>query len=251
MPFNNQMRRLWKEAGYRTDMGSAAAATPPPADFVRLYHLTSATHALSNIVHGRLKVARFLDLNDPFELLSINVMDKQVRAMVRENRSVMSAHTGLICFSEDWTSPVMWSHYADRHRGICLGFDVLRSSVKEVSYNATRILLELEKDADPLSLPPHLQDALLVTKCAEWSYERERRLLAPLNSEEVFEVGPLYFRRFDASLRLAEVILGPNCAESVEEVRRVVQTNSQGAITFKARPAWQHFKVVPLESTVP
>lgn len=248
MPFDDAKRTLWAKAGYRTDMGSAAADLPPPHEFIRLYHLTSAAHALSDICYGRVKVARISDLNDPFELLSLSLMDPSLRKAVRAFKAVEDSQSGLVCFSEDWTSPVMWSHYAEKHRGICLGFDVLRSVVREVHYNDKRLRTELEKDANPQSLPPDLQDALLDTKCREWEYEKERRILVPLT--DAVALGSLHFRPFDETLQLAEVILGPSCSESLEDLRRVVKQHWPKARTYKARLAWQHFKVVPLESSV-
>lgn len=36
----------------------------------------------------------------------------------RERKSV-----GICCFSEDWSSPAMWAHYASEHRGFCIEFE--------------------------------------------------------------------------------------------------------------------------------
>ena len=63
--------------------------------------------------------------------------------------------------------------------------------------------------------------------------------------------GGFNFRPFDASVRLAEVILGPNCGESEDDVRDLVAGHDPGAVVFRARLAWKHFKVVPFESSVP
>ena len=30
---------------------------------------------------------------------------------------------GVLCLAEDWNCPLMWSHYADRHRGLCIEYD--------------------------------------------------------------------------------------------------------------------------------
>lgn len=69
IPTNEIRRREWIAAGYKSDMGSAIASCPPPdSSTIRLYNLTSVKHALSNIENRRLKVSRFADLNDPFEL---------------------------------------------------------------------------------------------------------------------------------------------------------------------------------------
>jgi hypothetical protein len=248
MPFDNLKRELWAKAGYATNLGSAAADLPPSPEFIRLYHLTTATHALNNISFARLKVARYSDLNDPFELLSLSLMDPAVRKTVQTFKALQDSQSGLVCFSEDWTSPVMWSHYAEKHRGICLGFDVLRTAALEVHYNDKRLRTELEKDANPENLPIDLQEKLRQTKCDEWSYEKERRIVVPLTT--AVQVGTLHFLPFSNSLQLAEVILGPSCTELLEDVRQVVRKHCPKARVFKARLAWKHFKVVPQESSV-
>jgi hypothetical protein len=249
VPYDDAYRRFWKEAGYRTTMGSAATGLPPPKHKIRLYHLTAKDHALQNIRRRRIKLARFSDLNDPFELMSLNLRERKVRNVVREFKLTMDSHTGLLCFSEDWTSPVMWSHYAMKHRGVCLGVDVTRTSVQKVIYKDDRILAELDKTGDPVSLSQKLQESLLCTKCGEWKYEQERRRIVPL--EQATGDGGLHFVSFSEDLELAEVILGPNCDASLEEVRELTAAYCPTARVFAARMAWKYFKVVPTESSVP
>lgn len=230
-------------------MGSAATGVPPPNTRIRLYHLTSSSHALSNIENGRMKLARLTDVNDPFELMALNFREARVRQLVGEFRTTFNSQTGLLCFSEDWTSPVMWSHYAMRHRGICLGFDIPRSEVQKVEYRDKRILSSLGDAGDPLDLSPELQTLLMCTKCHEWSYEQERRRFVDL--AVATQEADLHFVPFDDLLRLAEVILGPNCEEPLHSVRHLCSVRYPLARVFSARLAWKHFKVVPKESSVP
>jgi hypothetical protein len=249
MPYDILKIDAWLAAGYRFDLSSAAADHPPPAEYIRLYYLTRSAHALSNITFGRIKVARFRDLNDPFELLAVRLMGRKLRSAVHEFKSTEDAQTGLICLSEDWGSPVMWSHYGEKHRGICLGFDVLRSEVRAVLYDDKRVRTALAADADPTNLPEELQEVLRRTKCHEWKYEKEQRMFIPLSTTT--EVGGLRFRAFDHKFQLAEVIIGPSCAESLDAVRRIVHLHWPTARTYRARLAWKTFKVVPQESSVP
>lgn len=71
----------WTNAGYPSDMASAKFL-PPPSDssLIRAYHLTSSDYAISAISLRRLKVARFDDANDPFEL---NPLDTRVQSIRR------------------------------------------------------------------------------------------------------------------------------------------------------------------------
>jgi hypothetical protein len=82
---------------------------------------------LAAISLQRLKVARIDDVNDPFELQAMNCMRKDVRKAIADFRASQNEKIGLLCFSQAWKNPVLWSHYADRHRGICLGFDIDRT----------------------------------------------------------------------------------------------------------------------------
>ena len=46
---------------------------------------------------------------------------------------------GLVWFSANWNNPVQWSHYADHHRDLCLGFKVTAQAHK-VAYVSERLL---------------------------------------------------------------------------------------------------------------
>src|SRR5262249_51887513 len=98
---SNTFRKLWKAGGYPNN-SSSGVLPPPPNDCKRLYHLTSVEHALSNIVRHRLKIARFSALNDPFELLAHDSIDKDVRKLLIQHKNELEAKSGLLCFSADW-----------------------------------------------------------------------------------------------------------------------------------------------------
>lgn len=249
MPAHKEYRKEWVAAGYRSTMASAIAARPPrDKNQIRVYHLTPVDHAMSNLALGRLKVARFSDLNDPFELIAVSFKERSVRKMARDFKSVYDAHTGLLCFSEDWAEPVLWSHYAARHRGMCLGFNVPRKLLQKVRYKAERLLAKLDENDNPMALPTDLQEQLLCTKYGGWKYEQEYRRFVSL-SDAIAE-GPLHFVRFGKELELAEVVVGSECDLTVAEVRRLVDSLYPGAVTFKARPAFKFFKILPSEKDI-
>ncbi|MCH9051058.1 MAG: DUF2971 domain-containing protein, partial [Proteobacteria bacterium] len=192
---NDALRAEWENAGYEKYMGSAAVVPPPPKNFIRVYHLSPEEFAISNVKLGRMKVARFLDLNAPFELMALNFRERRMRKVVRDFKSVYDSHTGLFCFSADWTDPVLWSHYGDKHRGICLGFNLMRDCAQEVQYEDERILANLGEEGDPLILNKELQDLLLRTKYRHWQYEKELRVFVPL--EGAITEGSMHFCPFD------------------------------------------------------
>jgi hypothetical protein len=243
-----EFRALWNAAGYGTKMGSSEVVPPPSHEFIRVYHLTSAEFAVSDLALGRLKVARFSDLNDPYELLSLNSRIKSIRDLGKRFKEDFDRENGLLCFSGDWTSPALWSHYGSRLTGVCLGFNLLRERCRVVNYEKARILADLA-DEDPSGFSAETREQLMCTKYQHWEYEQERRIFVPLTS--TVKEGRHHFYPFDDSLALSEVILGPECVLTLEAIRDLVEAKYHQAVTFSSRLAWGSFNVVPKESTVP
>jgi hypothetical protein len=71
-----------------------------------------------------LKLSRIYDLNDPFELTPFDLTDAGIREAFLKTRDEVGEERGLLCFSSGWSDPVIWAHYSDRHRGLCLGFEI-------------------------------------------------------------------------------------------------------------------------------
>jgi len=104
----------WRDAGYPKGMGSAKFLPPPDRNFLRAYHLTSAEHGISSISLRRLKFARFSEANDPFELMALNSHKREIRQLLRRFKASQNSKMGLLCFSKNWTDPLLWSHYATK-----------------------------------------------------------------------------------------------------------------------------------------
>jgi hypothetical protein len=247
MPANEHLRKEWGSAGYSTGVGSAIVIPPPPKGFVPAYHFVSAEYGISNIVFGRLKVARFSDLNDPFELFAHSDIDINVRRLIAEHKSKLDATQGLLCFSADWVDPVLWTHYAVRHRGICLGFEIDEKLVKRVSYEKERMTGLIQSTS--ATIDKNLSDLLLATKFKSWEYERELRVLVDLAKAE--QEGDLFFYKFGSQVRLTLVVLGSLCGLSVEAVRTFTKKHHPDAVAIQARLANKSFNVVPKERTIP
>lgn len=176
---------------------------------MRVYHFLNREYGLDDIAKRRLKIATLNDLNDPFELLAAGSTDAQVRAAFRRFKDEWAKMRGLLCFSRNWKNPVQWSHYADRHRGLCLGFDVPDASVTSVQYCRRRIEPPLERlvrgaEGGPPALAAMKE--LLTTKYSHWRYEREVRGFTTLDERDAYS--GLYFIPFSNLLILREVIVG-------------------------------------------
>lgn len=201
---------------------------------MRAYYFTNAVHGLAALHDQRLKVARIHELNDPFEFLGVELSDPEFRQALTSTKRQLSDRNGLLCFSKSWRHPMLWAHYADKHRGICLGFDVNENKLEHVSYVNSRF----QKPVNPNNKA--FVGKLLYTKFAHWSYEDEYRFYISLTDQE----NGLYFVPFSDELMLKQVIVGSESAVTRAEVSMALGTLANEVEQFKARPAFKSFKIV-------
>ena len=209
---------------------------------MRVNYLTGSQYALSNIALRRIKISRFSDLNDPFELLAVDLSDRQQRAAFRETKEQLNKDRGLICFSKSWSNPLLWGHYAERHTGICLGFDVPDKLLAEVIYAENPMKISVDPKTNRPRLTERVMNRLLRTKFADWRYEDEVRLFVGLDHDTV-ESG-CYFYSFSDDLVLREVILGPRCEIPIVGVRELVAAFNKPVQVTKSRIAFSSFRVI-------
>jgi hypothetical protein len=170
---------------------------------MELYHFINERYGLECIEKQRLKASSLDNLNDPFELFAIDLSSSsEFRDALKAYKLYLADKYCLLCFSKTWRSPVLWSHYADRHKGMALVFDVEDAQVDHVKYRKERIKInEARVDNEDTT------KRLLTTKYVEWSYEQEARVFKPV--ADVIQEGSLLFAPFGSGLALKSVILGP------------------------------------------
>lgn len=146
---------------------------------MRVYKFLDAHFGLKSLYEKRLKISRLDELNDPFEFLPFELRNQKQRWAARATAQELGEKHGILCFSSCWTDPVIWAHYSDKHKGLCLGFEIPGDSqiTRAVEYVSERL---------PFPDPPTLADsyAMLFTKFKHWAYEQEIRVWVQLNDKE-------------------------------------------------------------------
>jgi hypothetical protein len=208
--------------------------------YKRLYYYTGKHWGLKVLWEKRLKLSRYADVNDPFELLPYDRTRKRSREFWdKQVARLLSSRYGFVCLSEDWRTTLMWSHYGEKHTGICLGFDVLKDIAEQISY--TDYLL-----ADPVDYKKELRGVsmqvlqrALSYKFSGWSYEREWRVRVRLGTA----IDGIYYKGFGDDVMLREVIIGPRCTLSVQDAVDAVRGHPLAVEVFTARAAFGTFEV--------
>ena len=84
---------------------------------------------------------------------------------------------GVLSFSKVRDDILMWAHYADKHKGLCLEFDgsancIFFGEAQPVEYrNYTPLPLD--------EAPVKQMERVILTKAKHWRYEREYRIVRP------------------------------------------------------------------------
>ena len=114
------------------------------------------------------------ELRDFFQVTARELPDVVRNAIVRE--------TTLCCFAATGTDPLLWSHYADGHRGICLKFSAGPNSIlglaEKVVYSAEPPLFVLPDSLmDDDTIQSEVGRQIVFTKSHRWGYENEWRIV--------------------------------------------------------------------------
>jgi Protein of unknown function (DUF2971) len=98
----------------------------------------------------------------------------------REDTSEKFSKLAMVCFSKKNDDILMWSHYADEHKGFCLIFDRARleaschAPLYDMSYNRKKFGDLMEEDVIKIA------QKLVLTKSKDWCYEKEVRMIIPI-----------------------------------------------------------------------
>lgn len=205
------------------------------------YHFLSTENAINDLQDEWIKVSTFDDLNDPFEMLPYLRFPFPERQPYHNVRRDLVKKFGLLCFTSAWEEPLLWSYYADKHKGVALGFEILRDDVMKVEYsdNPKRKKIELTGEAD--------QDEssfleLAKFKYGGWKHENEYRIR--VNLDTCKRKDSAYFLQFKNRLRVREIILGckfdyTNKKERIRELARQIHADE----IIATREEWEGFKM--------
>jgi hypothetical protein len=230
----------------------------------RLYHFIDSHWGLDDIRRKRIKISRFGDLNDPFELRGIKLPDEEIGDLLID---IFNATFGLVCLSKDWSNALTWSHYAEKHKGFGFGFDLEAPTTWDVKYVSKPKLLScgalmeewrnhsLKSRAESIRTGIHTRieppqdlvvrsmpvfQRIMTTKFDDWRYEREVRFLARLEKSE----DGIYYKDFDAQVRLKEVILGMRCQTTQQQMEELLKDYADPVTVSTARQAENSFRII-------
>lgn len=169
----------------------------------KLYHYTSFDTFVKIWLSKKLRFGMISEVNDMQECLK-NLSSKLERLpLLFALQDIMSSYKQ-ISFTMDYDtfvkgcmSPIMWAHYGDKRRGVCIEFDFDKlhfpnNSVAQCVNYLTDLPYSYEIPTDVYSINDLKQfigkniDELFFTKSDDWSVENEFRIIC--NTAEYLDV---------------------------------------------------------------
>ena len=139
---------------------------------------------------------------------------------------------GVLCLSAAPDVPLLWSHYASAHTGVCLGFDPsvgYFAEAQPVRYTRRRPIVDHSVHGRD-----EITEATLFTKGLDWAYEEEWRI--------VMLDGPGKHKCVGTPLR--SIVLGANIEhDQLKEVLSLARAYSVPVEIFRAIASASSFEV--------
>ncbi|WP_323923514.1 DUF2971 domain-containing protein [Aeromonas caviae] len=154
--------------------------------------------------------------------------DAETRILTSNILSELSEHysRGVSCFSKDGKNMLMWSHYGDEHKGICIGYSKNRKpipDIKPVIYGKHGVIKTsslynafVKNDKDEQTI---IENEILLKKSRTWQYEKEYRLISNIGLQ-------------DSPLMLEEITFGLRCPTEVRHTIIKMMEGRQPSINY-------------------
>jgi hypothetical protein len=150
-----------------------------------------------------------------------------------QSRDSMHKTFGILSCTTKNDNLLMWAHYADSHRGFCVGMN------SEILFNTVGGAIGRVNYADSFPTMPLFDQntsymvEMLNTKSPEWSYEDEFRLTKGGASNKAFQL---------PKEAITEVIFGCNMSEQDrKEIIEALDSKLPHVKIFDATPSLEHF----------
>lgn len=189
-------------------------------------------YSLMDIINKEITVSHPKVMNDPFDTIYLQWLDycNQNNDKERKHIKPMLEAMGNVrirCFVNNKTkkSPVsnilMWSHYADSHRGMCLEYRFSDEFMNQTNDDSVLRFRKVIYKREPLSIKSKQMttDIGLLRKCNAWKYENEVRLIsfAPDRKDDFIPI------KLDDGAYVSRVFFGMNCPKrDIDTVRSIL-----------------------------
>ena len=197
--------------------------------FLKLYSIAKHDHPdlEESQIHSIVYDAQQKDLiNDPSHI-------EKVRDEVK---SRIENEFGILSLTKNPNNFLMWSHYANSHKGFCVGFnsqilfDTIECAIGPVTYSNKIPKFGLFEPIDVFTVK------LLGTKGTFWKYEEEYRIIKQFAANQALQI---------PAEGIEEIILGCNMNQEERwEIIDLVKKDLPLCRIFELKPSFDYFELI-------
>jgi hypothetical protein len=184
-------RKAASEHSVFTRTGISLRATPPKA-FNDPFEF--ASNLLTDDERRRIEeLAKFNDF-DPGTIAVLGeplLSYEDIATRWQRLREEISKTRGIICLSACWDDILMWSHYAEEHRGFAVAIDRDHQYVEQLHFQPVEYASQrpscsivFNSERQGFRIPADHINISLYTKSMHWSYEHEWRSVHALDADK-------------------------------------------------------------------
>ena len=209
---------------------------------IPIYRFLDCHGALKTLEAGKFRVGLLSKFNDPFEwqlgFRNVTTSEEQefVKKFKAEHTQWLENWMGIICFSDSILAPVLWSLYAEKHRGVAFemqyDWNSKQENLFEIVYSNERPVLDFNKlrklrveTSEREEYLKSLLEGLRKQKSMGFSFEREYRLGIDLQNQKTCQLENGCFNWKFPVNALKRVILGFQCPLEESAVRKLLDIN--------------------------
>lgn len=167
-------------------------------------------YSMDDLINNKITVCPSKNMNDPFDsIINLWSNEKQLKKTCKEHKHVKNLSRSFDDFrirsfcngetEEALKNLLMWSHYADEHRGYCIKYKLSKHFIKQDENDCFEHMfikpIIYRKDEDKVDISEMTTintDLAFATKHESWGYENEVRLIVyNPNKEDAFYSIPL------------------------------------------------------------
>jgi len=129
-------------------------------------------------------LVKLVDSEDALQTAICQTLYNSINEIVSQSLKIIKQrgmfNASISCFSEEHDNMLMWSHYADGHKGFCLEFDTSHepfTKMHKVKYSEGIPEIDAAKVWNRTENNMEAINGYLLSKHIDWQYEREWRVL--------------------------------------------------------------------------
>lgn len=209
-------------------------------------------YSLADLINNTITVCPSTMMNDPFDsVINLWATEEHLACICSEKKHVKSyydtfGYYRIRSFCVETSAPVynnilMWSHYADEHRGFCIKYSLSEHFIcQKENDNHKHMYLKniIYSNANiDLNTPTFDTDLAYATKNKQWEYEHEVRLIVynPNRKEKFYGI------ELDKQSYIESIYFGYRCAAAtINAIKNIFKNNNVQTPKFYKMALNQH-----------